>query len=53
MMPFMAIACEIDLQKEYMPFVEVSEEVTTLREKPPRNLKVGFSLTSVPFLADR
>lgn len=53
MMPFMAIACEIDLQKDYMPFVEISEEFKNPEANTARNLKAGFSSTKVPLLADR
>lgn len=53
MMPFMAIACEIDLQKDYIPFVDVSEQFKNSEAKTARNMKAGFSLTKVPLLADR
>ena len=45
----MAIAAEIDLQKEYVPFVYVSKEVA----QPSRNRKAGYSLTYIPLLTDR
>ncbi len=48
-MPFLAIASEIDFQKEYVPFVYVSEEVKALA----RNRKAGYSKTYVPLLTDR
>lgn len=49
MLPFLAIASEIDFQKEYVPFVYVSEEIKQLA----RNRKTGYSKTYVPLLTDR
>lgn len=49
MLPFLAIACEIDLQNQYVPFVYVSQQTRVLA----RNKRVGYSKTYVPLLKDR
>ena len=49
LLPFLAIAADIDMQKEFVPFVYLSREVKQIA----RNRKAGYSLNYLPVLTDR